>query len=544
MTLVLVFVTLALVWLSGLGATLLLLRSPASIPRLLICPFVGTAASVLLFFFLLPLNLTGPGTAGLDMALLAGLAAAGLAKSPLRREDWSEAWPVLLVCSGGFLLAAWPLLASGYHDYMAYGNPDVPFFLTGLRYFSDHPLRLPDSSFYRGLSPGGIVGVLFYAYQVAIVTKVSVEELFSTVCAAIVFLSPCSVYLLCRTGLAMDRRKALVTAGLAATSSLLAYTFYLNSLGTLTVMTSLPAVAGVAILYFRTPERRYAILLAMLLAGSLYNYFTGTIVLLAVCGAVGAAAVVRRGFPRKRLAVLGIAGVAAVCLPSLPYAKGIIVSLFPTASQPSLAASANEIQTTFALVLTERGAPFFWGLEIPFGPIPQWSGRSNLGGAVLLAVALLLFAIVACAFSARLSGLPAGFRAALAALAVLVAYFYVKEVAYGVFKLVAWVHFLFLAALAGVLLNGLSKWRGTAARAALGGVLVSYAILNGALTVQLGRSSLGLGRVILSSVPGLRLSDLRAVEGLPRQPVIMVGFADDVIRRWATPFLGSHLEYV
>jgi hypothetical protein len=106
MTLVLVLVIVALVWLSGLGVTLLLLRSATPIPRLLVCFLVGIAATVLLFFPLLPLNLTGPGTARLDMVLLAVLAAIGLAVSPLRREDWREAWPVLLISSGGFLLAA------------------------------------------------------------------------------------------------------------------------------------------------------------------------------------------------------------------------------------------------------------------------------------------------------------------------------------------------------------------------------------------------------------------------------------------------------
>ena len=85
----------------------------------------------------------------------------------------------------------------------------------------------------------------------------------------------------------MDCRRALVTAGLAATSSLLAYTFYLSSLGTLTVMVSLPAAVGIALLYFRTMERRNAVLLALLIAGSLYNYGQGTIIFVAACGAVG-----------------------------------------------------------------------------------------------------------------------------------------------------------------------------------------------------------------------------------------------------------------
>ena len=536
MTLALVLTMLVLVWLSGLGVMQLIFRTPDSIPRLLVCPFAGMAAAVLLFFFLLPLNMTGTQTGAFDMVLLGVLAALGVWKSPLRREDWREAMPVLLICSGGFLLAAWPLLASGYQDYLGYANPDVPSFISLMRYFSSHPVKLPDPRFFRGLGPGGMVGVLVYAYQTSALTAVSVEELFSTVCAVIVFLSPCSVYLLCRIGLGMTRRMCLVTASAGATSSLLAYTFYLHSLGTLTVMVTLPVAVGVAIHYFRNPDWRHAVLLGLLLSGSLYNYSAGFIVFAVVCGAVGAIAVWRPEFPRKRLVALGAACVAAIALPSFPYLKGILISMISLSAQSKLAATANELQTTFALVLTERGLPFFWGLAIPFASPPQWFGSGPTALALVLAVAALLFTIAAHSLSVRASGLTPGFRAALAAASALMVFFYGRGVGYGVFKLIAWTHFLFLAALAADVLNGFSKRR--VVRIVLCSALLGYMCFNAALAIQLGRSSLGLGDSILSSMPSFTLRDFRALEALPPQTNALVGLADQVAREWVSPFLG------
>ncbi len=538
MTIFLVLLLLALVWLSGLGVTLLLFRRPEEAPRLIIAPFAGIATAVLLFVALLPLNLDALSTSRVELALLALLAAVGLWRSPLTLEDWREAkWP-LIACSVTLFVAAWPLLWIGYRDYVGFGNPDVPDFVILIRYFANSIIRLP-GDLYRGINPGVFLGVLTYVFQLSAVTGVVPERLFGTICAALVTLGPASVFLLCRAGLAFGRPRAALIAVIASVSAPPAFTFYLHSLGALTVVITVPAALGAALLFLRTSKPRDAFLLSLILSGALYNYGPGLAILLPSCGGALLVGMVQRKISFKTGAVaLGIF-LATVIAPCAPYLRGIFLTLVGLSSQNRLGAHNDEIQTSFALVLTERVIPFFWGLNNPYLPIPAWLGSFYPLQVILYSAGGLFFLLAMLAAFPRFSKLPAAFGGALAGGVAVFAFYQFKEVGYGVFKLVAWENLLFVTAFAACTTSLILKWQNNAIRLLLVALLAAYVGFNTAHTYHLGRYSAGLDGAMLSSTPGFKLSDFESLEAMPKNGPMAVGISDGVIRAWASAFYGG-----
>jgi hypothetical protein len=537
MTFALVFGSLSLLCLLGLGPTLLLFPRPDS-TRVLLSPFIGLSSSVLLFFLLLPLNLNGLQTAAAEILLLALLAVVGCIRSPVQIRELRDCLHPFLICLAACFLFGWPLFLSGYDKYAGFGNPDVAYFLTVLKYFSNHPVSTPDPEFFRGLSPGGILGVFATAYQISFVSRVVVTSLFSIVCTIVVCLVPASAYLLCRLGLNTDRATSLLVAWIAATSSLAAYHYYLHSLGTLTVMVLLPATMAAALAYFRTSQPRYAVLFGLLLATGLYNYGQGLGIFLVVSGALAVWHTCTRRISVRSAGILAACVTCAVAIPSFPYVVSVLQMVQHTAAGGHLDAASDEAQTSFALLLTERGIPYFWGLYYPWAPAPSWLGDQRTAISILICLSCCITLLCGWFVVRGSSRLSKPFCFTVGCVVAVVAFYYSKGVAYGVFKLAAWVNVLLIVAFAAGAIDAAAKFRPLAGRIVAWTALIVFAGFNLSEVIRLGRFSVGLDGASLNVLRGMRVEDFKSLERLPHKKTL-VGLSDVAVRAWAAPFLGE-----
>ncbi len=538
MTFLLVFALLGLAWLSGAGIVWILFPSPRPAPRILLAPFAGIAFSVLSFFVLLPLNLNGIEVGRVQIALAAVLAVAGMRRRMDWSADWSEAKGALWPACGALLLIGWPLFTIGARDFLGFGNPDMSAFITRLRYFSGHSFSLPDPRFYRGFDSGAWLGVFSLIYQLTAATGVAVDELFTVTGAAFLFLGPLSVYLLFRMGLDWPRGRSLAAACLAGVSSQVAYAYFLDSLGTLTAAVWAPLTLGAALTAIRTRQKRAVVLLALLLSAAFYNYGPAFSLMALVTFGAFAAPLLRGELPLGFAAASGAVVAAAMSIPNLRYAGTVVQVARSLSSQSSLNSASNEIQTAFALMLTERVLPYFWGLNNPFLPVPRWFGSLYPAQLVLYSLSAMLFLFLAYLIFHPSSGLSRSLRGTAVCAGILLGFYYGINVGYGVFKLIAWSSLLLLSiTAAGVFMAWDSGSRRLAAAGGMG--LLLLGVINGAHSIELGRYAAGLDGALLSSTPGYRLTDFRALEGMPTAGEALVGLPDLVLRLWSRPYYGA-----
>jgi hypothetical protein len=437
-------------------------------------------------------------------------------------------------------------------------NPDHALYLTIIGYLDGHsfqvaPLEYTGSFYALGAGKlagipydsSVILGVSYFFSMLSLVTGIPVALLFSVMTAATACIVPSSTFFLCELGLGLRTRVSLAAAALAASSSLVAYTFYLDSLGAMTVIATLPVGIGCALDYFRDANGRKLACLAVITIGMFFGYFPG----FAMLGlATAAIAIWALASHRCRLrALLMMAGSTVVATWAVWGTQAVTVFerlISEGGAGGSRFSRTNELLVTFALVLTERGAPFFWGLRLPFGVGPVVYGSVKAGVYILLAVSVVFFVALALGVWQRISGVCAEYLFAIGAiLALMLAYAIVGSGGYGAFKMIAWIHPLILALFAAAMM-GVSAWLNQRRHWILSGVpyaiLGLYAVLNVANTARLSVWSLGGAGATMNNAPGLQFKDFQAVQQVADKwgrAGIEVAVPDGLAQAWLIPFL-------
>jgi hypothetical protein len=475
---------------------------------------------------------------------------------PLALDEFHGAALPFLTGLIALLLVAWPLFLRGYGDYWGLANPDEPFYLTIADYIHSHPFGLPVSDFApgsRGLDTGVIVGLFYFLSMTSLVTRIPVSLLFNVACAALLFLVPVSTILLSELGFGLRRRVSLTAGLLAAASSLIAHTFYLDSLGALSVMVLAPAGLALAIRYLHRPYLKQALVVALFVAAMYYCYFPGFGVMAVWIGSVVLGALVRRTVSLRHALLL--AGLAAVITAFVFAPQAILIFRRMAGEIMSRRLSAtgvtDEIILSFATTLTEQFVPFFWGLK-PQGmdPYPRVVGSTLIIPLIRYGLGLLLSVVFGLSVLRRVSRLPADYTWALGAFLAIIAIYFAKDNGYGVFKLTTWAQPLvitgFTASCVGI--AQVLKHRGFFFfPAAVLLMPVVYAGVNLNRTFKLATFTLNKPEPgNISSMPDLDFEAYRELGNAARAcpgGIIAVGLGDSAAQRWSTPFLQDASAY-
>lgn len=550
---------LFLYFLCGAGPALLLLPRNIGPQRLVAIPVVGLCGGILFTLFLARFGLTGHTIGVAALVFFSLLALAAVLKAPPSRAELKSALPVAILCLAGGAVVAWPLIYEGYGDYWGYANPDHALYIPIFEYLHTHPFGVPQADFlgtFRSLGLDAalkigydnsvILGISYFFSMLSMTTGIPVSLLFGVVTASVAVLVPASVFLLCNLALGLSRSACLVITGLSACSSLVAYTFYLQSLGTMTVMVILPAGIAFTVSYLNRPRWQVLLLLAMLVVGMYYDYFPGFAILGLAMAGISASGVLTRKYALRPVFILGgtvLAGLAAV---SHGQALVILHRLLAESFSSRLATKEEELFVSFALALTERGLPFFWGLRVPYLPVPPTLlGSSDLTFAALFGLSACMFAVLGFCAWRRFSGICTEYFWAVGPTLTLMSLYVVTGNGYGAFKLIAWIHPLMLPGLAagcfGILLL-LRRTRFRALSVLPSFLLLAWAVLNVTYAVELGRNSLGIsitGEGSLNNAPRLRFRAFRELQNVADAwggQGIVIAVPDAVAQRWIMPF--------
>lgn len=549
-TIFVVLIAVALLLWCGMGPTLLLLRKPSPY-RLPAIPVIGLCSCVVLTFFLARFGLTGRSIAMAALVIFGVCNVLGWWVGRPSIAEFRSAIPVALFCFAAVAIAAWPLMRMGYGNYWGFANPDHAFYITVLSYLDAHSFGLPDSSYFSGFheltgeglanipyGTSAILGISYFISMLSRLTNIPIPLLFGVSTAAVACIVPSSVFVLCSLGLQLPRRVSLVAAGLTACSSLVAYTFYLHSLGTMTVIAILPVGVASVLDYFRDPRFQKLALPALIFAGACFDYFP----LFAILGLATASIALWAWFTGKaRAGAVAVMGICSIGAPLAVWGPQVVTIFHRMLAESSFEGTqfsrTNELLVAFALVLTERGLPFFWGLRLPFGV--------GTGLFAWLAVSALFFLGLGLGIWRKLSGLCGEYFCAIGAILGLVVVYAVKGTGgYGAFKIVAWIHPLVLAGL-GASMMGLWHWLRIHGHRVLSLlpllVLSAYAGLNLANALQLGRESMGGDGASLNNAPRLELKDFRELQEVAERwgsAGIVLALPDSVAQYWLMPFLG------
>ena len=321
-TLFLLALTLLVSTICGLGPALLLCRDvELRSLRLISAPIVGICSATLVTIFLAQFGLTGRSIAFASLTFFGILTCISLRKACLRLEELRKAIPVFIVAAGTLSLVAWPLVRAGYDNYWGFANPDHAFHIGIFGYLQNHAFHIPtpeeagrlieilgvEVEGYRNPSYGteAILGIVYFCSMISVLSGVPVELLFSVTSAAVVFLIPLSVLVLCELGLHCSRKVALTISAFTALSSLLALTFYLHSLGALITIALLPFGFALSLAYFEKPHWTRAVQLIIVCAAAYYAYYPSFSVLGVVIAGQVLGGLIRRKYSLRRVAVLG-----------------------------------------------------------------------------------------------------------------------------------------------------------------------------------------------------------------------------------------------
>ncbi|MGO9893829.1 MAG: hypothetical protein ACLPX8_06410 [Bryobacteraceae bacterium] len=548
MTFIALVCLIGLMYLCGLGPTLLLMGPDESPRRLVVLPVIGLCSYISVAMFLAQFDLTGSQIAPVVIALFSALALVGYRKGThFTRSELRGAAPAVLLGMFSVAVIGWPLLRTGYGDYWGLANPDAAVLMPLLDWVKSHRLSIPpyyaqDPAGFRGITLNVIFGIYYVTAAVSQATAIPAGLLFTVTLLSLVYLVPGSVYALSEA-LGLPDTHCIASAALIACSSLVAYTFYLDSLGSFTVIAVMPVVVALALRFVSRSTSLAAIPLVIVCAGIYFGYlanigFTGMLVGVVLIHGVATSAV-----PARRAFLLGT-GIAVTVLAAFP---GFAVNLFKlflveTFRSRFVTGAPDEIVLGLSSGLTERIFPLYWGLAIPGASAWPFSHF----GAPILALGVLLSAFVAAAFWRRVSRLPSVFGAILGAvLAVVIAYVHTNN-GYGVFKLAAWAHpFLVVGFVASVFgIFRLLTLRGSRGLAWLPlGALLLYVIPNFAMIVALAPNTLEhTPEAGLSNAPMMSLRETRELASVgagwkPRE--ISVSVPDAVAQYWIESVLGS-----
>jgi hypothetical protein len=550
-TLGLVFLAIAMLFVAGYGPTLLLVDRKENRSRAIIVPAFGLACYIVVTHFLASLQLSG-GWISLISPLVFGVLVFTVPRNRrLDRREIRESLGVFAICCAGLLLAIWPLLREGYASYLATGNADAAYNLGVYDAFQHHAYRGPLSTsipYWPNVQFGLVFGVGYLCVLLAQVTGANVLKLHEVVSASLVFVAPATVFLFSVVCLKAPRRTALVAAAASAFSSLVCYTFYLQSIGAMTFIALLPAVLALWSEALDAKASRQIAVAAFLFTGTSFGYYAAFPIMLLLLAVAAAVALARRAIGIKELwrSVAILASVALISFPALTLA--IFRRSLAESSSSRLVATLQgpEVLLSFAFALTEQYLTFFWGLLIP--PLasgsafeaPSWGFLFALVLSVLLSAALLYFVL------RRRAAVPLQTQAQVSVLLAAVVYFVFRNNGYGAFKLAAYLNPIFLPFLVcGITPEGRSAGKGKGrwlARCRYG-ILVALVGLNLAWSVRLGLASLPSSTLAGKSMSGFSAEDFDGLSSIPKSiPAdarILAAIPDAVVQRWALTYLNQ-----
>jgi len=546
-TLLLVLLAVAALFIAGYGPTLWLLERRPNLPRGAAIPVVGLGCYIALSHWLASLGLNGRWISWLCLASFVLLAASVPRAKRLTPEEVRAAAPALAIACAGLLFAAWPLVCVGYDSYLAFGNTDAAFNLaayedmTTCRYGQTAPGA---TAFWPNAQFAHVFGVGYLGILLNVISGANILKLHDIIAASVLFAAPLSVFVFCLLSLAVPRRIALAATAAFAASSLLLYTFYLQSLGALTFMAMAPATLALWGAALQGAEKKLMAACGLLLAGTCFGYYASLPVLGLLLAAQAGVSLCRREVSIATLAQAGLiaAVIFGVCFPSLSLA--IVRRTVTEATSSRLVASLQgpEILLSFAFALTEQLAGFFWGVLIP--PLGMESVFAPPRPGFFVALAVGAAASVALVLTLVKPGwrLPPSVRIQVLLLLAVVGYFLARDNAYGVFKLAAWVNpVVFPCFVSGLLLwprgSGRRRWAALGARMLVGAVVA----LNVFWCARLATSSLPWASSAGKSLTGMRATDLEAVrpllEAAKAEGRILLATPDPVIQRWVLTYI-------
>jgi hypothetical protein len=549
-------VSVALFYWCGTGPALLLHRK-ASAYRMAAIPVIGLCSGVVFTISLARFGFTGRAIA---VAALIFFGVCSVVGWRAARPSWMELQaylPVLVCCLAAVTITAWPLVRMGYSNYWGFANPDHALYISIIDYLDTHSFGVAPPWFLgnvHALDAAGvlsikwdasvILGISYFIPMLSMLTRIPVAFLFGITTAAVACIVPSSTFVLCSLGLQLPRSVSLAAASLTACSSLVAYTFYLHSLGAMTVIAILPVGVAIVLDYFRNPGREKLACSALIFAGAYFDYFPGFAMLGLATAAIALWALLTR---KSRIGPILLLGACIVtCLLALSTAQSVTIFrrlLHESSSSGTQFSKTNELLVTFALVLTERGLPFFWGLWLPFGGKVAFFKNAVAQICAGLAVSGVLFLGLGLAAWRRLAGICGDYICGVTALLGLILLYTVTgNGGYGAFKIFAWIHPLVIAALSASMV-GSWQWLRLHGYRVLSAVpvcvLSTYAAFNVGNSLHMGLDSLGGAQATLDNAPRLQLKDFRELQDVADKwgsAGIVVVLPDFVTQDWLVPF--------
>lgn len=548
-----IFVAVILFMWCGAGPAFLLLRERGA-HRILAIPAVGICSCVLFTLCIAQFGFTGRTIGILALVFFGALNVAGWLRGRPSAAEWRSAVPVGVCCAAALAIAAWPLMRMGCENYWGFGNPDHALYVSILEYLDSHSFGVAPreylGTFYSlggndllsiGYDSSVILGISYFFSMLSLITGTPAGLLFGVMTAAVACVVPASVAVLCEFGLGLPRRTSVMAAALASCSSFTAYTLYLHSLGTMTVIALLPVAVAAALDYFRKPATPGLVLAVLMAVGLYYDYWAGFAVLGLATAALGAAFLLRRQVSIRSLGTFAFCVAAGLLAIATTHGVTIFNRLLFESFSGRLA-SKEELLATFALVLTERGVPFFWGLRLPHTGGHLLFGSEAVSFWAYFTLGAVFFLGLGLAAWRKLSSIGAEYACAVGSIFALLVVYAITGNGYGAFKVVAWAHPLMLIALVTSML-GLRRWLQTHRLRALSvlplAALGAYGALNLANAYELGMDSLGRRTGGTNNAPRLRLQDMRQLQQVADKwgrDGIVVGLPDTIAQYWLIPF--------
>ncbi|MGO9231899.1 MAG: hypothetical protein ACLQKA_22125 [Bryobacteraceae bacterium] len=548
MTLLAVLAFIAILYYCGLGPTLLLFPSKPSPWRLAVVPALGLCAHVAFSIFFAQFWLAGKTISTIALPFFGVLAALGWRRSRLSRAELRAAAPVVLL--GLFSTAAfgWPLMYRGMQNYWGLANPDQAFLVPVMEWVHTHAIGVPPQyaaamhhlGAFRDIPVATLIAVFYVTSTLSLITAIPIGLLFNVTALGLVYLVPGGVYALAEAS-RLPQRVCLAASVLVACSSLVAYTFYLDSLGAVSAIAIMPAACALTLEFVGRPRPLSAAPLVLVCASMFYDY-PGMIGMLGVL--VGTAlvyGVLTRAIPLRQALLFAGSTAALVLVLFAPFAASTL-RMFLAESSGSRFAALDESMMPMALTFTERGVPFFWGLRLPSAG--AWPFGQSLQAALLVSAVFCLLLLFACC--SRRSPLPNVFRFMLAAVIGVILLYAHRKIGYGVFKLDAWVHPLMVVAFTASVF-ALSDWLFARKRRVLGWLMLCalplYAVPNLALAMRIGvTTAFPKSGLAIHNAPDVSFRDVLGLSPVAERwgpEGIVATLPDTVVSGWAKSYLNQ-----
>lgn len=361
---------IGLFFVSGYALSALVAPAEGRLNRALLVPVLGFAVFLCFSHLLAALSLTGRQITFVSLPFLLASLLLSARRAPIRSKEWAEAVPVFIVAAAAVVLSSWPLLITGYRDYLALSSPDAAFHSAIFQNLLDLPFGTnPNEGFasvWPNPKPGAVLGVSYIATVLATLFRVDVLYLHQVLAGCFVFLAPVSAALLARSAFGASGWSSWAGAAAAALASHFVVMVNAQSLGAVAVAALTPAVLATWNEVARSGALRHFPAPALLTSALLFAYPPSMTALAALAAVSLAVGVWKRWITRP-------AAVAAVLLTGLIFFgcfPRVAAHITQTAIRETLATLVDagaETATAFGFALTESYLPYFWGVGYP-----QW----------------------------------------------------------------------------------------------------------------------------------------------------------------------------